>query len=102
MKELTAHEMQYASGGILFSAAGALLGGGIGALIDLVLPGTDHFSFGDTGLSMGLLGGIAADAIGVVGTLGAIGLVGAVGVGVAGAGVVGVGLLCLSPLLLFI
>ncbi|QJT80395.1 hypothetical protein [Kosakonia sp. MUSA4] len=95
MKELTAHEMQYASGGILFSAAGALLGGGIGALIDWVLPGTDHFSFGDTGLSMGLLGGIAVDAIGVVGTLGVVGAAGA-------AGVVGVGLLCLSPLLLFI
>jgi len=66
MKELTAHEMQYASGGILFAAAGTLLGGAIGAVIDMALPGKDHFSFGDTGLWMGMVGGIAAEAIGVV------------------------------------
>lgn len=101
MKELTTHEMQYASGGVLFTAAGAFLGGGIGKLIDMMIPGEDHFSVANAGLSLGLLGGIAADAIGVVATLGTIGAVGVAGA-VGAAGVVGAGLLCLSPLLFFI
>lgn len=101
MKELTTHEMQYASGGVLFTAAGVFLGGGIGKLIDMMLPSEDHFSVANAGLSLGLLGGIAADAIGVVATLGTIGAVGVAGA-VGAAGVVGAGLLCLSPLLFFI
>lgn len=104
MKELTNNEMQYASGGVLFTAAGAFLGGGIGKLIDMMIPGEDHFSVANAGLSLGLLGGIAADAIGAVATLGTIGAVGVVGVAgaVGAAGVVGAGLLCLTPLLFFI
>lgn len=103
MKELTSNEMQYASGGILFAVGGGLLGGAVGSLIDWIIPGDDHFSWADTGLSFGLMGGGAVDALNVVGGLGALAVgalaVGAVGVGVVGAAAVGVGLLCLTPLM---